>query len=64
MTKKINAYAKISLIKTMVISVRPVTESTKAVKNAIKMENASSVIADIQTLMQMGNVLNARMGGV
>jgi len=47
-----------------VISVRPVTESTKAVKNAIKMENASSVIADIQTLMQMGNVLNARMGGV
>jgi len=64
MTKKINAYAKISLIKTMVISVRPVTKSTKAVKNAIKMENASSVIADIQTLMQMGNVLNARMGGV
>ena len=64
MTKKINAFAKISLIKTMVISVRPVTKSTKAAKNAIKMENASNVIADIQTLMQMVNVLNAKMGGV
>ena len=40
MTRKINASARISLIKMMAVNAKPATKSTKAAKNVIKTESA------------------------